>query len=53
MSPISKQRRQALFDFLEGADGSPALNLDSTRRATNKLNELLHLITTTPEFQIC
>ncbi|MEE9126118.1 MAG: DUF1800 domain-containing protein [Planctomycetota bacterium] len=53
VTPISKQRRQALFDFLEGADGSPALNLDSTRRATNKLNELLHLITTTPEFQIC
>ena len=51
--PISEQRRKALYDFLEGNDGSPALDLDSARRATNKLKELLHLVTTTPEFQIC
>jgi len=50
--PLAPERRKALCDFIVGSDGSPALNLRSTRRATTKLRELLHLVTTTPEFQI-
>jgi uncharacterized protein (DUF1800 family) len=50
--PISQPRRQALHDFLKGADGSPALDLGNTPRAAIKLRELLHLLTTTPEFQV-
>lgn len=50
--PLAPQRRKALRDFLDGSDGSPALNLRNTQRATTKLRELMHLVTTTPEFQI-
>ncbi len=50
---LSADRRQALLDFLRGQDGSPALDMRNKRKARVKLRELLHLITTTPEFQLC
>lgn len=50
--PLAEQRRKALLEFLEGKDDSPALNMRQRRRATTKLKELLHLVTTTPEFQV-
>ncbi len=50
--PLADERRKTLRSFIEGSDGSPALNLRSAQRASTKLKELLHLITTTPEFQI-
>jgi uncharacterized protein (DUF1800 family) len=52
VTPISHSSRKALRDFLKGADGSPALDLDNKPRATTILQELLHLLTTTPEFQV-
>ncbi len=51
--PLAPARRQTLLDFLAGADGSPTLDLQNKpRRWSNKVKELLHLLTTTPEFQI-
>jgi Protein of unknown function (DUF1800) len=51
--PLAPSRRQALMDFLTGADGSPAIDLrDKSPRWSRKLKELLHLLTTTPEFQV-
>jgi uncharacterized protein (DUF1800 family) len=50
--PLDEERRKALLKFIAGKDGSPALNLRNRRRAATKLRELLHLVTTTPEFQV-
>ena len=50
---LAVERRQALIDFLSGADGTAPLNLEAPRRANTKLGEFLHLLTTAPEFQLC
>ena len=50
---LAPQRRQALIDFLGGADGTSPLDLRYRRRASTKLTEFLHLLTTAPEFQLC
>jgi hypothetical protein len=39
-------------DFLDGRDGSQALDATPVR-AEIKLRELIHLIMSTPEFQVC
>ncbi|MDP6930426.1 MAG: DUF1800 domain-containing protein [Planctomycetota bacterium] len=51
--PLSAKSRSALIDFLEGSEGGKPLDLTDRRSASTKLNEALHLLTTTPEFQIC
>jgi hypothetical protein len=50
---LAAERRQALIDFLGGADGTAPLDLRYRRRARTKLTEFLHLLTTAPEFQLC
>jgi hypothetical protein len=49
---LAQDRKQALIDFLSGADGTAPLNLEARRRANTKLGEFLHLLTTAPEFQL-
>ena len=50
---LAEERRQALIEFLGGMDGTAPLDLQNQRRASLKLSEFLHLMTTAPEFQIC
>jgi hypothetical protein len=50
--PLGPNKRQAMVDFLDGRDGSQALDATPVR-AEIKLRELIHLIMSTPEFQVC
>jgi hypothetical protein len=50
--PLPVEKRNALVEFLEGKDGSKPLELGG-RAAETKLRSLLHLIMSTPEFQVC
>ncbi len=54
-APLPPERRQALVDFLAGKDGSEALDVDhlGTPKAEAKIRRLIHLLMSTPEFQVC
>ncbi len=53
VTPLSTDRREALLDFMAGKDGSRALDMsDRSPSWAIKMQELLHLLTATPEFQI-
>ena len=54
-APLPPQRRQALVDFLAGKDGSAALDVNrlGTPAAEAKVRKLIHLLMSTPEFQVC
>ena len=51
--PLAAERRVRLLEFATGKDGSAPLDFSDRARLRQKLDELLHLLTTTPEFQIC
>ncbi|MEZ5989471.1 MAG: DUF1800 domain-containing protein [Planctomycetota bacterium] len=54
-APLPEARRQALVDYVKGADGSTPLEFDKLHSVASeaKLRKLLHLIMSTPEFQLC
>ena len=51
--PLLLEWAFALADFLQGRDGTQALDLAQRRRAAAKLDEFVHLLSTSPEFQVC
>jgi uncharacterized protein (DUF1800 family) len=52
--PLPAERRRALVDFVAGQDGTQPLDFAqlSTRASEHKLRQLLHLLVSTPEYQV-